>query len=120
MVETKPTSLAPKSMVRAFSSPGKTVMRPLPLIQYCHSLPFGCQCISRIQPGLTVTIADAIFADAGKFFESMIFTLPASFSLVGFMELALKVKDILGLFARRATSAISSLSDLVGSSLGKM
>src|SRR5271166_6822550 len=99
MLGTKPTSLALKSIVRAFSSPGNTVIRPLPLIQYCHSLPLGCQCISRMQPGFTVTIADAIFADAGKFLESMTLTLPASLTLVGFMVLALKVYDILGLAA---------------------
>ena len=44
-----------------------------------------------MQPGFTVTIADAIFNDAGKFLESMIFTLPALLSLVGFMALALNV-----------------------------
>jgi hypothetical protein len=31
-----------------------------------------------MQPGLTVTIADAIFDDAGKFLESMIFALYAT------------------------------------------
>jgi hypothetical protein len=80
-----------KSIVRAFSSPGNTVIRPLPLIQYCHSLPLGCQCIARMQPGFTVTIADAIFDDAGKFLESMIFALPALLSLVGFIALVLNV-----------------------------
>jgi hypothetical protein len=40
-----------------------------------------------MEPGFTVTIADAIFDDAGKFLESIIFTLPALLSLVGFMVL---------------------------------
>src|SRR3954449_9328357 len=45
-------------------------MRPLPLIQYCHSAALGCQCISRMAPGLMVTMAAAMLLETGKFVES--------------------------------------------------
>jgi hypothetical protein len=60
IVGTYPTSFALKSMVLAWAPVVTTVMRPLPRIQYCHSLTLGCQCISRMAPGLSVTMAAAI------------------------------------------------------------
>ena len=44
-----------------------------------------------MQPGFTVTIADAIFDDAGKFLEFDDVALPALLSLVGFIALVLNV-----------------------------
>src|ERR1700720_1126209 len=38
----------------------KTVARPVPLRMYSHSSALGCQCISRMPPGLIVTCAAAI------------------------------------------------------------
>src|SRR5580692_1695264 len=91
IVGTKPTSLALKSMVRALAPVSTTVIRPLPLIQYCHSLTFGCQCISRMPPGLIVTMAEAIFCATGKLLESMMRTSPPAVFFVGAMDDALKV-----------------------------
>ena len=43
-----------------------TVMRPSPLIQYCHSSAFGCQCMPRIAPGFSVSKAAAIEVETLK------------------------------------------------------
>src|SRR5260221_12155221 len=53
-----------------------TVMRPWPLTQYCHSSAFGCQCISRMPPGLIVSSAAAIVVDTLNVLLSAIRTLP--------------------------------------------
>ena len=65
--------------------------RPLPLIQYCHSLALGCQCISRIAPGLIVTMAAAIPVDTGKLVESTIRAVPPGAVGVGSIAAILKV-----------------------------
>ena len=61
-----PISPARKSLVFALGPASKTVIRPWPEIQYCHSSAFGCQCISRIPPGATVTRAAAIVLEILK------------------------------------------------------
>src|ERR1700682_1319747 len=53
-------------MVTAFGPVLKTVICPLPLIQYCHSSALGCQCISRKPPGCTVTSAAATVVETVK------------------------------------------------------
>src|SRR5580704_6109582 len=65
-----------KSNVTASGPVLKTVMRPFPLTQYCHSSALGCQCISRSPPGRSVTNAAAIVVDAVKLLESAILTSP--------------------------------------------
>src|SRR5216683_2123041 len=81
-----------KSMVTAFGPVLNTVMRPLPLIQYCHSSAFGCQCISRMPPGRTVTSAAAILVETMKLLLSAIRTSPPSDCLVGVDDPSLKIK----------------------------
>src|SRR3984893_14412012 len=78
-------------MVRALPSFMTMVMRPLPASQNCHSLAFGCQCNSRMAPGLRVTIAAATFLDTGKLLESTIRTSPPGVFLVGAMAAILNV-----------------------------
>src|SRR5271156_4263331 len=95
IVGTYPTSFALKSMVLALAPVVTTVMRPLPLIQYCHSLTLGCQCISRKPPGLIVTIAAAIFKAIGKLVESTTRVSPPAVFIVGGMLVILKVYLIL-------------------------
>src|ERR1700732_4222608 len=51
-------------------------MRAWPSIQYCHSLVLGCQCSSRIPPGLTSTSDAAIVRETGNTLESVIRTVP--------------------------------------------
>src|ERR1700738_5347018 len=70
-------------MVTAFGPVLKTVICPLPLIQYCHSSAFGCQCISRNPPGRTVTSAAAIVVDTVKLLLSATRTSPPLDSFVG-------------------------------------
>jgi hypothetical protein len=55
----------------------KTVMRPCPEMQYCHSS-CSCQCSSRIPPGSMFTSAAAIVDAAGKLIESTMRTQPPS------------------------------------------
>src|SRR5713101_7570933 len=76
-------SPALKSIVTAFGPVLKTVICPLPLIQYCHSSAFGCQCISRNAPGRTVTSAAATVVETLKLLLSAICTLPLLVSLTG-------------------------------------
>ena len=78
-------------MVRAFPSAVTIVIRPFPLIQYCHSLTFGCQCSSRIAPGFSLTCAAATFSDTGKFPESTTRTSPPELVVVGAICDILKV-----------------------------
>src|SRR5260370_33553727 len=75
-----------KSMVTAFGRVLNTVMRPLPLIQYCHSSALGCQCISRMPPGCTVTRAAAVVFETLKLLLSAIRTSPPLVWRVGFIE----------------------------------
>src|SRR5208283_858402 len=65
-----------KSIVTALGPESKTVMRPLPLIQYCHSSALGCQCISRSPPGCRVTRAAAIVLETMKLLLSAIRASP--------------------------------------------
>src|SRR5260370_39380499 len=74
-----------KSMVTAFGPVLNTVMRPLPLIQYCHSSALGCQCSSRMPPGCTVTRAAAIVFETLKLLLSAIRTSPPLVWRVGFI-----------------------------------
>src|ERR1700726_3756560 len=76
-------SPALKSIVTAFGPVSKTVICPLPLIQYCHSSAFGCQCISRKPPGCTVTSAAAIVVETVKLRLSAIRTEPPLVSRAG-------------------------------------
>src|ERR1700736_4280155 len=76
-------SPALKSMVTAFGPVLKTVICPLPLIQYCHSSAFGCQCISRTPPGRTVTSAAATVVETMKLPLSATRTSPPLVSFVG-------------------------------------
>src|ERR1700688_2987292 len=76
-------SPALKSMVTAFGPVLKTVICPLPLIQYCHSSAFGCQCISRTPPGRTVTSAAATVVETLKLMLSATRILPPLDSLTG-------------------------------------
>src|SRR5260370_40605660 len=75
-----------KSMVMAFGPVLNTVMRPLPLIQYCHSSALGCQCISRMPPGCTVTRAAAIVFETLKVLLSTTRTSPPLVWRGGFIE----------------------------------
>src|SRR5260370_13926220 len=70
-------------MVRARPPVAKTVIRPLPPKKYCHSSALGCQCSSGTPPGLTVTIAAAIFVATLKVLESMMRTSPLLLVTVG-------------------------------------
>src|SRR5258708_18645889 len=70
-------------MVTAFGPVLKTVICPLPLIQYCHSSAFGCQCISRTPPGRTVTSAAATVVETEKLLLSATRTSPPLDSFVG-------------------------------------
>src|SRR6202048_3039466 len=70
-------------MVTAFGPVLKTVICPLPLIQYCHSSALGCQCISRRPPGRTVTSAAAIVVETVKLRLSAIRTEPPLVSRAG-------------------------------------
>src|SRR5260370_18871928 len=97
----------------------KTVMRPLPLMNYCHAEAFGCQCSSRKPPGLTVTKAEAIFFDARKLRESTMRTSPALVCFVGAIASILKVYWY-GDSARRPPTAALSCARDAGKSAGKM
>src|SRR3982074_3604567 len=70
-------------MVTAFGPVLKTVICPLPLIQYCHSSALGCQCISRRPPGRTVTSAAATVVETVKLRLSAIRTEPPFVSRAG-------------------------------------
>src|SRR6202035_5814802 len=72
-----------KSIVIACGPVLNTVMRPLPLIQYCHSSALGCQCISRTPPGLTVTSAAATVVETLKLLLSATRMSPALDCLTG-------------------------------------
>src|SRR5947209_2174340 len=80
-----------KSIVTAFGPVLKTVMVPLPLIQYCHSSAFGCQCISRKPPGRIVSNAAAIVVETVKFLLSATCTVPPRVSRVGAIDPSEKV-----------------------------
>src|SRR6202040_367463 len=96
-----------------------TVMRPLPAIQYCHSEAFGCQCSSRIPPGLMVTKAAAIFFDARKLRESTMRTSTLFVCCVGAIVDILKVYSMADSARRPPTAALSCAKD-AGKSAGKM
>src|ERR1700722_7093339 len=67
--ETKPTSFALKYHWPGLFLAGEHGHTTPPLDLVLPFASIGSQCISRMQPGFTVTIADATFADAGKFLE---------------------------------------------------
>src|SRR6202040_3077816 len=96
-----------------------TVMRPLPAIQYCHSEAFGCQCSSRIPPGLMVTKAAAIFFDARKLRESTMRTSPLLVCCVGAIVDILKAYWYGDSTRRPPTEALSCAKD-AGKSAAKM
>src|SRR6202008_880308 len=85
-------SPALKSMVTAFGPVLKIVICPLPLIQYCHSSAFGCQCISPTPPGRTVTSAAATVVETVKLLLSATRNSPLLDSLVGADDASLKIK----------------------------
>ena len=58
-------SPALKFKATALGPVSKTVIWPVPFIQYCHSSAFGCQCVSRIAPGRSVMRAAAMVACRG-------------------------------------------------------
>src|SRR5580698_966960 len=80
-----------KFIVTAFGPVLKTVIVPLPLIQYCHSSAFGCQCISRMAPGRIVSSAAATVVATVKFVLSAICTVPPFVSLEGAIDPSEKV-----------------------------
>src|SRR6266404_5367198 len=84
-------SPALKSIVTAFGPVLKIVIWPLPLIQYCHSSAFGCQCISRMPPGWMVSNAAATVVETVKFLLSAIRTEPPFVSRVGAIDPSEKV-----------------------------
>src|SRR5260370_37152375 len=96
-----------KSMVTAFGPVLNTVMRPLPLIQYCHSSALGCQCSSRMPPGCTVTRAAAIVFETLKLLLSAIRTSPPLVWRVGFIEAREKVNGYGGETSGPSTAARS-------------
>src|SRR6266851_7634659 len=96
-----------KSIVTACGPLLNTVMRPLPLIQYCHSSAFGCQCISRTPPGRTVTSAAAIRVETVKLLLSAIRTSPPLDSFVGADDPSRKIKGWGGAFSPLLTAARS-------------
>ena len=73
-------------MVAAFGPVLNTVMRPLPLIQYCHLSAFGCQCNSRMPPGRIVFKAAATVVATVKLLLSTIRTSPPLVRRDGSME----------------------------------
>src|SRR6202051_3814650 len=81
-----------KSIVFAFGPVLNTGIGALPLMEYCHSSAFGCQCISRTPPGRTVTSAAAILVETMKLLLSAIRTSPASDCFVGVDDPSLKIK----------------------------
>src|ERR1700741_2574892 len=95
-------------MVTAFGPVLKMVMRPLPLIQYCHSSAFGCQCISRMPPGCTVTRAAAVVFATLKLLLSAIRTSPPLVWRVGFIEAREKVNGYGGEPSGPSTAARSA------------
>src|SRR6266404_1344432 len=108
-----------KSTVRALSTGKKTVMRPLPAIQNCHSEEFGCQCSSRTPPGLSVTKAAASL-ERGKLRESTMRTSPNLADLVGAIDFSLKVFWVDEATALPPISSLSCATVLVGTVPGKI
>src|ERR1700730_4333753 len=96
-----------KSMVIACGPVLNTVMRPLPLIQYCHSSAFGCQCISRTPPGRTVTSAAAIRVETMKLLLSATRISPLLDSFTGADAPSRKIKGWGGADAFLLTAARS-------------
>src|SRR2546430_6679092 len=78
-------------MVTAFGPVLKTVIWPLPLIQYGHSSALGCQCVSRKPPGRTVTSAAATVVETVKLRLSAIRTEPPFVSRAGAADPSEKV-----------------------------
>src|SRR5258705_10600610 len=72
-----------KSIVSTLGPVLNTPMRPLPLMKYCHSSAFGCQCICRNAPGRIVTSAAAMVVETLKVLLSAICTVPPFVWLVG-------------------------------------
>src|SRR6202035_3570484 len=101
-------SPALKSIVTAFGPVLKTVICPLPLIQYCHSSALGCQCISRKPPGRTVTSAAATVVETVKLLLSAIHAWPPFVSFVSFDDLRENVNGCSGAPARAATAVRSA------------
>src|ERR1700722_9951411 len=66
-------------------------MRPSPLIQYCHSSAFGCQCISRMAPGFSVIRAAAVVVEILNVLLSTTWIEPLRLLLTGFEAPILKV-----------------------------
>src|SRR4029077_6546339 len=80
----------------------KTVARPVPLRMYSHSSALGCQCISRMPPGLIVTRAVAIVFETWKFLLSALRTAPLFVSRFGAISPRLNTKGFGGLPAAAA------------------
>ena len=107
-----PDIIGAESIVRALSPGKNTVMRPLPEIQYCHSEAFGCQCISRMCPGLMMSRPAATCLETGKFRESTMRTSPASLVAVGVIDLMRKVYCCFAATCSPPMSALSGASEL--------
>src|SRR5271169_7247713 len=84
-------SPALKFIVTAFGPVLKTLIVPLPLIQYCHSSALGCQCISRMPPGRMVSNAAATVVETVKFLLSAMCTVPPFVSRAGDPDASEKV-----------------------------
>src|ERR1700744_4992864 len=80
-----------KSRVTTFGPALNTPMRPSPLIQYCHSSAFGCQCISRMAPGWSVTRAAEGVVEALNVVLSTTWIVPLRLLLTGEEAPILKV-----------------------------
>ncbi len=105
-------------MVLACGPVLNTVIRADPFRKYCHSSAFGCQCSSRILPGLTMTRAAATVLDAEKFVLSAMRTLPPLFSYTGLNS---DRRKITGVVEPHSTPAATwSASRSPGSSPGKI
>src|SRR5229473_5437851 len=112
-------SPALKSAVWARGPASNTVMRPSPLIQYCHSSALGCQCSSRIPPGWTVTIAIATLVETLNVLESTMRTSPPFVRLVGGISIVRKAKSR-GDFPSAPAAAFWSASSGPGTAVWKM
>src|ERR1700722_6464936 len=89
----------------------KTVGRPVPLRMYSHSSALGCQCISRMPPGLIVTCDAAMVLDTKKLLLSAIRTDPLFVSRFGCISPSLNTNGLGGLPATAAISAFRVGSD---------
>src|SRR5258708_9006650 len=98
-----------KSAVWARGPALNTVMRPSPLIQYCHSSALGCQWSSLIPPGFTVSSAEAMVVETLKVVLSAKRMVPERVFLMGFVSPSDQVKGLGGL-PPEATAACPAAS----------